>query len=83
MKKVLFDARELEHPLPLEQGVQHLSQLCDESYLYMLHRKNPIPLLQMAQERGYTTLSHEESDGVWHILITKAKDIDLKELLDV
>jgi hypothetical protein len=83
VKKVLFDARELQHPLPLERGVEHLTELTEESYLYMLHRKNPIPLLQVAQQHGYETLSHEDSDGNWHIVITRAKDIKLQELLDV
>jgi len=83
MKRILFDARALEHPQPLEQGVRHLAQMDHESYLHMIHRKNPLPLLQMAQERGYQTLSQQDDEGVWHILITKNPNIRLKELPDV
>ena len=83
MKKILLDARELEHPQPLEMGVKYLSEMDQDSYLYMIHRKNPVPLLQMAKERGHQTLSHEDQNGIWHILITKSKEIDLKDLLDV
>jgi len=83
MKKILFDARELEHPQPLEEGVRHLSQMDQDSYLYMIHRKNPIPLLQMAKERGYQTFSQEDSNGIWHILIAKNPNISLEELLNV
>ncbi len=47
----------------------------------MLHRKNPVPLLEVAKVKGYSYISKESSD-IWHILISK-KDIDLEELLDV
>lgn len=83
MQKILFDARELEHPQPLEKGVKHLLEMDEDSYLYMIHRKNPLPLLKMAEERAYQTLSHEDKNGIWHILISKTEEIDLKALLDV
>lgn len=83
MRKIAFDARGLEHPKPLEEAVALLQKMDEKSYLYMRHRKNPLPLLQLAQEHGFTSLSHEHAPGEWHILITKADSVDLKELLDV
>jgi len=83
LKKIALDARELEHPKPLEHAIRLLHQLNDENYLYMLHRKNPIPLIDMAQEQGFTILSREEPSGEWHILICKNPAISLKDLLRV
>jgi len=49
----------------------------------MLNRKNPIPLLEIAKGRGFQYLSHQDSNEIWHIIITKNKSIELKGLLDV
>ncbi len=82
MKKIFLDAREMEHPQPLQKAIEALHQLDEGSFFYMIHRKNPIPLIEMA--KGYNlNILNEEYEGIWHILITKNKDIDLKEYLDV
>ncbi len=83
LRKIVLDARELEHPKPLELAMQALRALDRESYLYMIHRKNPIPLLDLAKEQGFTLLSQEDSDAVWHILISKDPSVELHEYLDV
>lgn len=83
MKKIALDARELEHPEPLVQATRILQGLDDGSYLYMLHRKQPIPLLDLASEQGFQTLSFQDDTKNWHILICKNPDIDLRELLRV
>ena len=59
MRKISIDTRELSHPKPLEMSMKILRTLDDESYLYMLHSKNPIPLLDLAQEHNFLTLSKE------------------------
>jgi hypothetical protein len=82
MDKILLDARELEHPKPLEKASKILQKLDNSSYMYMLHRKNPIPLLDLANEHGFITLSTQIGDD-WHILICKNNQINLEELLDV
>lgn len=82
MKKIELDARDLEHPVPLQLALNHLQQMKKSEFLYMVHRKNPIPLLEVAKVKGYSYLSRE-IDGVWHILISKKRDINLEELLDV
>jgi len=83
LNKIGLDARELEHPKPLEYAMKALRELNNESYFYMLHRKNPIPLLDMAQEQGFSILSREDKTGIWHILIAKNPTINLEELLRV
>lgn len=81
MKKITLDARELEHPKPLAMAINILKSLDDTNYLYMIHRKNPIPLIDLAQEHHFQVLSHEDNEGIWHILITKDHTVNLKELL--
>jgi len=83
LAKIILDARELEHPKPLEQAIHALRDLNNTNYFYMIHRKNPIPLLDLASEQHFQTLSKEVEKGVWHILICTNPDINLNELLDV
>lgn len=72
----------MAHPEPLEKGIEALRLLDEQSYIYMLNRKNPIPLINLAKQHGYHTLSCEDDTQLWHILIGKSED-KLKELLDV
>jgi len=83
MRKLGIDTRKLSHPEPLEMALKILQELNEETYLYMLHSKNPIPLLDLAQEHGYRTLSQENKLGDWQIVITKNIDVNLEDLLGV
>jgi len=83
LKEILLDARELEHPKPLEHAMHALRELDETNYFYMIHRKNPIPLLDLASEQNFQVLNREDSQGDWHILICRNPDIDLSELLRV
>ncbi|RRS32876.1 MAG: hypothetical protein P794_00355 [Epsilonproteobacteria bacterium (ex Lamellibrachia satsuma)] len=83
LKKIELDARGLEHPKPLELAIKALRELDEKSYFYMIHRKNPIPLLDLAIEQHFHALSQEDASGDWHILICKDPNIDLKELISV
>jgi len=81
LTKIALDARELEHPKPLELSMKALRELDEENYFYMIHRKNPIPLLDLASEQGFQIWSKEDADGNWHILICKSQSINLSELV--
>ena len=81
MREFFLDARELEHPLPLELAIDNLKKLDDNSYFYMLHRKEPIPLLALASEHNLNFISKRKNDGSWHILISPNKDALLDELI--
>lgn len=83
MKKIELDAREMEHPVPLEKATSILKELDDEKYLYMVHRKNPIPLIEIAKGRGFQVLNREIREREWHIIIVKNPNTNLDELLDV
>ncbi len=83
MKKLFLDARELEHPIPLEKAIEALKQLDEKSYFYMLHRKEPIPLLALASEHNLNFISYAQEEKRWHILISPNKEINLETLLEL
>jgi len=83
LHKIVLDTRDLEHPIPLEKAIKALHTLDDSNYLYMLHRKNPLPLLDLAKEHHFQVLSQEDNAKIWHILIAKDKNLNLNDLLDV
>ena len=79
----LLDARKMSHPEPLEKAVAILRELDTDSCLYMLSRRNPIPLLKLAEEHRLNVLSREVTIGEWHILITPNTEINLEGELRV
>ena len=82
MTKIHLDAREMEHRKPLEKAIVVLRELGDNEYFYMLHRKNPIPLISLAEGQNYKSLTYEESEGIWHILISRNRAVDLDRLVE-
>jgi len=83
MKKILLDTREMEHPLPLQLALNHLQKITINEYLYMIHRKKPLPLLEVAKEKAFSCITHKDINDTWHILISKNNEKNLEELLDV
>ena len=83
MRRISLDSRELEHPKPLEMAIDILKSLDKDSYMYMLNRRNPIPLINLASTQNFKTLSKELAPNQWHILITPNTEVSLEEFLDV
>jgi len=83
MKKILLDAREMEHPEPLQISLTHLRTMEDNEYLYMLNLRKPIPLIEIIKEKEFSYITHQDSQNIWHILITKNPTYNLEEFLDV
>ena len=83
MRRISLDAREMEHPIPLQLALNHLQSMKNDDYLYMIHRKEPIPLIEVAKEKRFAHLTHQDKNRNWHILICKNPTVDLEELLDV
>ncbi len=81
MRELFLDARELEHPTPLEKAIDALKELDNNSYFYMLHRKEPVPLLALASEHNLNFTSKLKDDGNWHILISPNSDIELDNFI--
>lgn len=78
-----LNSLDLEHPKPLEMAIAILRELDNDSYMYMVNRRNPVPLVNLAQSQNFKTLSREIEDGLWHILVTPNHDVDLEEYIDV
>jgi hypothetical protein len=83
LKRDFLDARELEHPIPLELAIDALKKLDKSSYFYMIHRKEPVPLLALASEHQLNYISKNVNNQDWHILITPNSEIDLEEYLEL
>ena len=83
MNKIFLDAREMEHPKPLQVSLAHLKSISNNEYLYMLNLKNPIPLLEIAKEKGFVYVVEQDPKEVWHIIISRNQQVSLKKLLDV
>ena len=82
-KKIYLDAREMEHPEPMEKSMKIIQSLDENSYLYMLHRKKPLPLIDLAQQHLLKVLTKKDENELWHILICKNQSVDLSDLIDV
>ena len=60
-----------------------LHALAHDEYLYMVHHKNPIPLIDFAKEQHYQVIHSKDDKGQWHILISRNTDIDLNDFLEL
>ncbi len=49
----------------------------------MIHRKEPIPLIEVAKEKRFAHLTYQDEKSSWHILICKNPEANLEDLLDV
>ena len=82
MTKIYIDTRELSHPKPMEMAMKILQTLEKNSYLYMLHKREPHPLIDLAKENNFKVLRKEDKKNNWHILISHNLDINLDDYLD-
>lgn len=51
-KELFIDVSEYEPPQPFEEVMQLLMKMKTGEYIRMLHRKKPLPLLQILQDNG-------------------------------
>lgn len=67
MNVINLDVSELEPPEPFSLVVGRLATLPDDAVLNMIHRQEPYPLYQTADEMGFSHHTIYPSDGVVHI----------------
>ena len=67
MNVIDLDVSELEPPEPYSLAVACLATLPEESILNMIHRQEPYPLYQTADEMGFLHQTTHPSGGVVHI----------------
>ncbi|MDD4854345.1 MAG: DUF2249 domain-containing protein [Sulfuricurvum sp.] len=73
-----IDAREMEHPLPLEVTVEGFRNLKDSEVIHLIHRREPLPLFEIISKNGGFYHSYQSDDEAWHILITRDCHINLE-----
>ncbi|MDD2838961.1 MAG: DUF2249 domain-containing protein [Sulfuricurvum sp.] len=76
---IFLDTRELDHPLPLEMAVDAFKNLAETEVIHMFHRREPIPLFEIILKNGGHYLSYQDSEELWHVLITRSPAVNLEE----
>ena len=74
----LLDVADLEPPEPLERALEAIGALPQGSYVRMLHRREPLLLYPILDERGFTWLVRVGDDAPLEILIWRTDDAAAK-----
>jgi uncharacterized protein (DUF2249 family) len=67
--EIVFDARSLEHPEPLERVLALLSEVDAGNSILMIHRREPFPLYGILEKRGYKWNTKEIAENHFEIRI--------------
>lgn len=70
----LIDVSELDAPEPFEAALQLVSQLKKGEYIRMLHRKQPLPLIEILSKQGYECHVKPGHKTQWEIIIWNKND---------
>ena len=60
-----------------------LDSLGQDEYLYMLHHKKPIPLIDFAKEQKCQVIHTKDDKAQWHILISRNTEFDLNDFISL
>lgn len=74
-EELLIDVSGLDHPQPFEEVMSCLKNLREGSYLHMLHRRTPYPLLQILNENGFDFIITDTEKKAFEALIWKTEDL--------
>jgi hypothetical protein len=75
---ILLDAREFDHPVPLEMAITAFKKLSGDEAIHMIHRREPIPMFEIITKNGGRYLSVREREDLWHIYITRSATVQLE-----
>jgi hypothetical protein len=78
-KELLIDVSEDEAPKPFEEVTKLLTTMADGEYVRVLHRKKPIPLIQLLQENGFECKIIPGQSTTWEIIIWKKLDLTVND----
>ncbi|RLQ21057.1 DUF2249 domain-containing protein [Seongchinamella sediminis] len=73
-RALTLDAREMAPPEPLQRATEILHQLAPGTYLHMLHRRIPYPLLDTAQGLSLKSQVIESGEADYTIIIFDPAD---------
>jgi len=74
-EEILINVSEDEAPIPFEKVSKRISQMKSGEYIRMLHRKKPLPLIQILQENGLKCIIMQGQHTAWEIIIWKKQDL--------
>ena len=74
VREIVVDVSDLEAPQPFEVVLKQLKRLGSGEYIRMLHRKQPLPLLQVLEENGYAAVMRKGDHIPWEIFIWNTAD---------
>ena len=72
--ELLIDVSDEEAPKPFELVLGRIEHLKQGEYIRMLHRKQPLPLIQMLEENGYECKMSPGQQTKWEIIIWNKQD---------
>lgn len=87
-KELFINVSEYDPPKPLEEVIELLRIMKKGEYIRMLHRKKPLPLLQLLQDNGFDfkmkdkqPLKNEAllTSALWEIIIWKKDDLPVND----
>jgi hypothetical protein len=73
-QELLIDVSKEEAPKPFDIILERIEQLKKNQYLRMLHRKKPLPLIQMLEENGFVCKLISGQQTKWEIIIWNKDD---------
>ncbi len=72
--ELFINVSEYDAPKPFEKVLQLVAEMKDGEYIRMLHRKKPLPLVQMLQENGFECRILPGQQTQWEIIIWNIND---------
>lgn len=78
--EIILDCRELEAPEPMNLVVNNLSRCDNKTYIKMVHRLEPVPLLAMLESNNYSTKVLQDEKG-FVIYIWSSDQKELQEYI--
>ena len=73
--ELIVDVSDEEAPKPFELVLERIAQLNQGEYIRMLHRKQPLPLIQVLEKNGYGCKMSPGQQSQWEIIIWNKQDI--------
>lgn len=73
-QELFINVSEYDAPEPFEKVLQLVSEMKHGEYIRMLHRKKPLPLVQMLQDNGFECRIFPGQQTAWEIIIWNVND---------
>ena len=73
-KEQLIDVSELEPPEPFEAVLKLIDKIGAGEYIRMIHRKQPLPLIELLESRGFECAIKQGTKSEWDIIIWHKSD---------